>query len=99
MGVPPSIAVLCGLACGAFCGYINGLLVARMKLPPFIVTLGMWQIILASNFLYSANETIRSQDIATQAPLLRAALQTRAAHDSALVREHVAWALEQRKFE
>ena len=37
-----------------------------MKLPPFIVTLGTWQIILATNFLYSANETIRSQDIAAQ---------------------------------
>ena len=34
-----------------------------MKLPPFIVTLGTWQIVLAINFLYSANETIRSQDI------------------------------------
>lgn len=70
-GLPPVVSVACGLACGAFCGYINGLLVARMKLPPFIVTLGMWQIILASNFLYSANETIRSQDISTQAPLLQ----------------------------
>ena len=35
-------------------GYINGWLVAVVKLPPFIVTLGMWQIILAANFLYSA---------------------------------------------
>jgi fructose transport system permease protein len=35
------------------------------------VTLGMWQIVLATNFLYSANETIRSQDIAEQAPLLQ----------------------------
>ena len=43
-----------------------------MRLPPFIVTLGTWQIILATNFLYSANETIRSQDIAAQAPLLQA---------------------------
>lgn len=42
-----------------------------MKLPPFIVTLGMWQIVLASNFLYSANETIRSQDISSQAPILQ----------------------------
>ena len=42
-----------------------------MRLPPFIVTLGMWQIALASNFLYSANETIRSQEIAEQAPLLQ----------------------------
>jgi fructose transport system permease protein len=70
-GLPPEIAVACGLACGAICGYINGWLVAVMKLPPFIVTLGMWQIILATNFLYSANETIRSQEIAEQAPLLQ----------------------------
>lgn len=70
-GMPPSAAIVCGLAVGSFCGYINGWLIARMKLPAFIVTLGMWQIVLAANFLYSANETIRSQDIATHAPLLQ----------------------------
>lgn len=68
-GIPPTLAVACGLACGALCGYVNGFLVARVKLPPFIVTLGMWQILLAANFLYSRNETIRSQDIAAEAPL------------------------------
>jgi fructose transport system permease protein len=62
--------LLCGFAVGALCGWINGALVAYMKLPPFIVTLGTWQIVLASNFLYSANETIRSQDVAAEAPLL-----------------------------
>jgi fructose transport system permease protein len=70
-GLPPEIAVLCGLACGALCGFINGMLVALMRLPPFIVTLGMWQIVLATNFLFSANETIRSQDIEAQAPILQ----------------------------
>lgn len=70
-GLPPAFAVICGLACGALCGWINGVLVAVMKLPPFIVTLGTWQIVLATNFLYSANETIRSQDIEAQAPLLQ----------------------------
>jgi len=70
-GLPPGIAVLCGLACGTACGFINGFLIARVKLPPFIVTLGMWQIVLATNFLYSANETIRAQDIAADAPLLQ----------------------------
>ena len=49
-------------------GAANGFLVARMKLPPFIVTLGTWQIILAANYLYSANETIRSQDIEADGP-------------------------------
>lgn len=70
-GLPTGIAVLCGLACGGFFGFINGYLVARVKLPPFIVTLGMWQIVLATNFLYSANETIRSQDIEANAPFLQ----------------------------
>ena len=62
---------MCGLACGALCGFINGTLVARMRLPPFIVTLGMWQIVLAANYLYSANETLRSQDIAKKAEILQ----------------------------
>lgn len=70
-GIPAELAVVCGLICGAFFGFVNGTLVARMKLPPFIVTLGMWQIVLAANFLYSANETIRSQDIAMDAPILQ----------------------------
>lgn len=70
-GLPPALAVACGLGCGALLGFINGALVAIMRLPPFIVTLGMWQIVLATNFLYSANETIRSQDIEAEAPLLQ----------------------------
>ncbi|SFG26571.1 mannose ABC transporter membrane protein/fructose ABC transporter membrane protein/ribose ABC transporter membrane protein [Palleronia marisminoris] len=70
-GIPPFIAVICGLAFGTLCGALNGLLVSKMKLPPFIVTLGTWQVILASNYLYSRNETIRSQDIEASAPLLQ----------------------------
>jgi fructose transport system permease protein len=70
-GLPPPVAVLCGFGIGAAIGYVNGTLVARLKLPPFIVTLGMWQIVLAANFLFSRNETIRSQDLAAEAPLLQ----------------------------
>jgi len=70
-GIPTPVAIVCGLAVGTAIGALNGYLVARIKLPPFIVTLGMWQIVLATNFLYSANETIRSQEIAEQAPMLQ----------------------------
>ncbi|WP_296424216.1 ABC transporter permease [Yoonia sp.] len=70
-GMPVEIAIVCGLLVGMFCGFINGWLIAVMKLPPFIVTLGMWQIVLATNFLYSANETIRAQEIEANAPLLQ----------------------------
>lgn len=70
-GIPAPVAIMCGLAVGTAIGALNGWLVAKVKLPPFIVTLGMWQIVLATNFLYSKNETIRSQDIEAQAPLLQ----------------------------
>ena len=70
-GLPPAIAVAIGLAVGTALGAISGWLVSRMKLPPFIVTLGMWQIVLAANYLYSANETIRSQDIEAEAAFLQ----------------------------
>ena len=68
-GLPPEISLICGLAAGTLMGAINGVLVAIMRLPPFIVTLGTWQIFLASNFIYSANETIRGADIAERAPV------------------------------
>lgn len=70
-GVPAEIAIVLGLLLGTAMGAFNGWLIAHMKLPPFIVTLGTWQILLASNFIFSANETIRSQDIARDAPALQ----------------------------
>lgn len=70
-GIPVPISILCGLICGSLCGFISGWLVAHMKLPPFIVTLGTWQIFNATKYIYSRNETIRGQDIEAQAPLLQ----------------------------
>ncbi|MEM6762123.1 MAG: ABC transporter permease [Pseudomonadota bacterium] len=70
-GLPAEVAIPIGLAAGTLMGAINGVLVAFMRLPPFIVTLGTWQIFLAANFLYSRNETIRSQDIEEQAAALQ----------------------------
>ncbi|MHA6691428.1 ABC transporter permease [Devosia sp. A449] len=70
-GLPPVVSIGIGLIAGTAVGYLNGWLVAVVKLPPFIVTLGVWQIALATNFLYSGNETIRAQEIETQAPILQ----------------------------
>lgn len=69
-GIPAILAVPIGMLTGAACGLLNGFLVAKVKLPPFIVTLGTWYIVMATNFIYSANETIRRADIETSAPLL-----------------------------
>ena len=70
-GIPAPISILLGLGLGTAMGFANGWLVAKVKLPPFIVTLGTWQIILAANYIYSANETIRSSEIAKTAPALQ----------------------------
>ena len=39
--MPVLVGVLAGLAAGALCGTINGLMVTKMKVPPFVATLGM----------------------------------------------------------
>ncbi|MFN3844524.1 MAG: ABC transporter permease [Paracoccaceae bacterium] len=70
-GFPAEISIVIGLILGTAMGAVNGVLIAKMKLPPFIVTLGTWQILLASNFIFSANETIRSSDIQEKAAALQ----------------------------
>jgi len=49
-GVNVSISVVAGLALGAFTGYVNGILISKTKLPPFIATLGMMSV--ARGFCY-----------------------------------------------
>ncbi|MBI1876249.1 MAG: ABC transporter permease [Acidobacteria bacterium] len=39
-GMPPALAALGGVAAAALCGSLNGLLVTRLRVVPFIVTLG-----------------------------------------------------------
>jgi fructose transport system permease protein len=62
-GVPGLLALLIGFGVGLLCGLINGLLVTRVKLPPFIVTLGTLNIFFALNLFYSQSETIRGRDM------------------------------------
>jgi len=69
-GLPAPVAILGGLVVGTVCGLLNGFLVSYVKLPPFIVTLGTWNIVMATNFIYSANNTIRDTDVASSAPML-----------------------------
>jgi fructose transport system permease protein len=57
-GVPGVWAILIGVAvCTAF-GALNGTLVTVAKLPPFIVTLGTWNIAFALTHVYSNEQTI-----------------------------------------
>lgn len=38
------VAVAAGVAVGGICGFANGLLITKLKLPPFVATLGMFGI-------------------------------------------------------
>ncbi|WP_404863742.1 ABC transporter permease [Georhizobium sp. MAB10] len=71
MGVPAPIAILVGFVGGTAAGAMNGLLVTRLKLPPFITTLGTWNIFFALNLWLSGAQSIRSQDIDAEAPILK----------------------------
>jgi fructose transport system permease protein len=62
-GLPAPLALLAGFAIGAACGLINGTLVTRLKLPPFIVTLGTLNVFFALNLWYSKSATIRGTDM------------------------------------
>jgi fructose transport system permease protein len=58
MGVPPGIAMVIGVGATTLFGLINGLLVTRIKLPPFIVTLGTMNIAFAITQIYSGAQTV-----------------------------------------
>ncbi|MEN3183811.1 MAG: ABC transporter permease [Atribacterota bacterium] len=42
--LPVFLGVLGGIATGMLCGFVNGTVISKMKLPPFIATLGMMMI-------------------------------------------------------
>jgi ribose transport system permease protein len=41
---PVLVGIMAGLITGALCGTVNGLMVTKMKIPPFVATLGMLYI-------------------------------------------------------
>ena len=57
-GVPVPMAIGCGIGATTAFGLVNGLLVTRLRLPPFIVTLGTLNIAFAITQLYSNAQTV-----------------------------------------
>jgi fructose transport system permease protein len=58
LGLPAPLAIVAGIVVTTLFGLINGLLVTRVKLPPFIVTLGVFNIAFAITQLYSGAQTV-----------------------------------------
>ena len=57
-GLSAPVAIALGIGVTTLFGLVNGLLVTKAKLPPFIVTLGMLNIAFAITQLYSGSQTI-----------------------------------------
>jgi ribose transport system permease protein len=62
LGLPLPLGVLAGILSGAFCGFISGSLVAKMKIPPFIATLGMMLILKGLSLVISGTRPIYFND-------------------------------------
>jgi len=58
LGMHPALATLCGLLVCSLFGLANGLLVTKIRLPPFIVTLGTMNIAFAITQIYSSAQTV-----------------------------------------
>jgi inositol transport system permease protein len=57
-GSPVVLAILAGCGAGALAGLINGLLVAKTGIPPFIATLGMYTAARGAAMLYTTGRPL-----------------------------------------
>ena len=58
LGISPPLAIGCGLLVTALFGWLNGMLVTFIRLPPFIATLGTLNIAFALAQIYSGAQTV-----------------------------------------
>ena len=62
--IPAGIAFIIGLMAGTAAGAFNGFLITKVKLPPFIVTLGTYNVFTAFTLLYATGRTVRDTELA-----------------------------------
>jgi len=62
-GMPGLLALLIGFLLALAAGALNGFLVTRINLPPFIVTLGTLSVYTAIALLYSGGESIQASHL------------------------------------
>jgi ribose transport system permease protein len=62
MGLPIWLGVLGGMLMGGLCGMTNGLIISKMKVPPFIATLGMMMATKGLSLVISQSKPIYFND-------------------------------------
>ena len=71
-GLPTPVAVMAGVTAGGLCGALNGWLVTRLAIVPFIVTLGMMGVARGVAKWLSAEQTVTPSPEASDALALLA---------------------------
>lgn len=66
LGLPVWVGVVAGLLAGGFWGTVNGLMIAKMKIPPFIATLGTLYATKGLSLVISGLKPIYFSDAAFQ---------------------------------
>lgn len=61
-GLPLPLGILAAIATGSACGLVSGTLIAKMKIPPFIATLGMMLILKGMSLVISGTKPIYFND-------------------------------------
>jgi ribose transport system permease protein len=61
-GLPPFVAAVLGLGIGGFLGFVNGWLVSRIRVPPFIATLGMMSFARGLALAYTGGKPVTGLD-------------------------------------
>jgi ribose transport system permease protein len=61
--LPVPLGLMAAVLAGALCGFINGFCIAKLKLPPFIATLGMMNITKGLNLIVSGTKPVYLTDV------------------------------------
>jgi fructose transport system permease protein len=70
-GIPGPLALILGVFVGGLAGAFNGMLITRIKLPPFIVTLGSLGIFTSLTLLYATGREVRTAELAKELKWLK----------------------------
>ncbi|AMO99153.1 branched-chain amino acid transport system / permease component family protein [Collimonas arenae] len=61
-GLPIYVGIAAAILFGALCGWVSGVLIAKLKIPPFIATLGMMMLLKGLSLVISGTKPIYFND-------------------------------------
>ena len=63
LGLPMAVGVPGAIVVGAFCGMVSGLAITKLRVPPFIATLGMMMLLKGASLIITKTRPIYFNDV------------------------------------